>query len=89
MTQEEIGLHMGFGKDSARKAVSRLPNPESRLRPATVNPVPGMKVNVFLENSALAPILSRLITISSLPLRAVETEFAPDSNSFSTSRFVR
>jgi transcriptional regulator with XRE-family HTH domain len=26
MTQEEIGLRMGFGKDSARKAVSRLLN---------------------------------------------------------------
>jgi transcriptional regulator with XRE-family HTH domain len=28
MTQEEIGLRMGFSKDSARKAVSRLLNPE-------------------------------------------------------------
>jgi transcriptional regulator with XRE-family HTH domain len=26
MTQEEIGLRMGFSKDSARKAVSRLLN---------------------------------------------------------------
>jgi transcriptional regulator with XRE-family HTH domain len=26
MTQEEIGLRMGFAKDSARKAVSRLLN---------------------------------------------------------------
>jgi transcriptional regulator with XRE-family HTH domain len=28
MTQEEIGLRMGFAKDSARKAVSRLLNAE-------------------------------------------------------------
>jgi transcriptional regulator with XRE-family HTH domain len=28
MTQEEIGLRMGFAKDSARKAVSRLLNVE-------------------------------------------------------------
>lgn len=28
MTQEEIGLRMGFSKDSARKAVSRLLNVE-------------------------------------------------------------
>ena len=28
MTQEEIGLRMGFSKDSSRKAVSRLLNPE-------------------------------------------------------------
>lgn len=28
MTQEEIGLRMGFGEGSARRAVSRLLNPE-------------------------------------------------------------
>lgn len=29
LTQEEIGLRMGFAKDSARKAVSRLLNVET------------------------------------------------------------
>lgn len=29
MTQEEVGLRMGFSKDSARKAVSRLLNVET------------------------------------------------------------
>jgi len=33
MTQEEIGLRMGFSKDSARKAVSRLLNLESEYDP--------------------------------------------------------
>jgi transcriptional regulator with XRE-family HTH domain len=33
MTQEEIGLRMGFSKDSARKAVSRLLNPEVEYDP--------------------------------------------------------
>jgi transcriptional regulator with XRE-family HTH domain len=33
MTQEEIGLRMGFGKDSARKAVSRLLNVEVEYDP--------------------------------------------------------
>lgn len=33
MTQEEIGLRMGFSKDSARKAVSRLLNLESDYDP--------------------------------------------------------
>lgn len=42
-----------------------------------------------LENTALTPILQRLIQQSSLPLRAVETTFAPDSSGFCTSRFVR
>jgi transposase len=42
-----------------------------------------------LENPALTPILRRLITLSSLPMRAVETTFAPDSSGFCTSRFTR
>lgn len=33
MTQEEIGLRMGFSKDSARKAVSRLLNTEAEYDP--------------------------------------------------------
>ncbi len=33
MTQEEIGLRMGFSKDSARKAVSRLLNLENEYDP--------------------------------------------------------
>jgi transcriptional regulator with XRE-family HTH domain len=33
MTQEEIGLQMGFSKSSARQAVSRLLNPESDYDP--------------------------------------------------------
>jgi transcriptional regulator with XRE-family HTH domain len=33
MTQEEIGLRMGFSKDSARKAVSRLLNSEVEYDP--------------------------------------------------------
>ena len=47
------------------------------------------KLCVFMENEELTPILHRLIVQSSLPLRAVETTFAPDSTGFSTSRFVR
>jgi transposase len=42
-----------------------------------------------LRNPALTPILKRLIHLSSLPMRAVETTFAPDSTGFCTSRFVR
>ena len=52
-------------------------------------PVPGMKIHTFFNNEALTPILHNLIIQSSLPLRTVETTFAPDSTGFSTSRFVR
>jgi transposase len=43
----------------------------------------------YLENDLLTPVLKELIVTSSLPLRAIETDFAPDSSGFSTSRFVR
>lgn len=33
MTQEEIGLRMGFSKDSARKAISRLLNVQADYDP--------------------------------------------------------
>jgi transcriptional regulator with XRE-family HTH domain len=33
MTQEEIGLRMGYSRDSARKAVSRLLNLEAEYDP--------------------------------------------------------
>jgi transposase len=46
-------------------------------------------INNYLENPDLTTILQSLIVQSSLPLRAVETTFAPDSSGFSTSRFVK
>lgn len=47
------------------------------------------KINTRMEDASPTPILKGLIAQSSLPLRAVETSFAPDSSGFSTSRFVR
>ncbi len=49
---------------------------------------PGMTW-AWLENKLLTPVLKELIVRTSLPLRAVETTFAPDSTGFSTSRFIR
>jgi transposase len=43
----------------------------------------------YLENPDLTPILRAMIVESSLPLKAVEVDFAGDSSGFSTSRFVR
>src|SRR5581483_926703 len=43
----------------------------------------------YLENPALTPILTDLIVQSSLPLKAVEVDFAVDSTGFTSSRFVR
>jgi transposase len=46
-------------------------------------------VTNYLSNPALTPVLTALIEQASLPLRAVETDFAVDSTGFATSRFVR
>jgi len=46
-------------------------------------------VNRYIANPELTEALKRLVTLSSLPLKAVESDFAGDSSGFSTSRFVR
>lgn len=43
----------------------------------------------YLEEPAVTPILRALVTETSLPLKAVETDFAVDSSGFTTSRFIR
>jgi hypothetical protein len=42
-----------------------------------------------LDNPNLTPILTQLISRSSLPLKSVEENFAVDSSGFTSSRFVR
>lgn len=46
-------------------------------------------ISNYLENPELTPVLRDLITQSSLPLKAVETDFAADSSGFATCRFTR
>ncbi len=46
-------------------------------------------VSNYLAKPELTDTLKSLVTLSSLPLRAIETDFAVDSSGFSTSRFVR
>ena len=46
-------------------------------------------VNRYIADPQLTGILKDLITASSLPLKAVETDFAVDSSGFSTCRYVR
>lgn len=72
---------------SSRRSSSDLR--DAHARGHLTRPVPGMKVSSFLESDALTPILQDLIRLSSLPLKAVEVDFAPDSSGFSTSRFVK
>jgi transposase len=46
-------------------------------------------VTNYMSDGALTPILHNLVTMSSLPLKAVETDFAVDSSGFSTNRFAQ
>ena len=48
-----------------------------------------MMTCTFLESKLMTPTLKELIEVSALPLRTIETTFAPDSTGFSTSRHVR
>jgi transposase len=43
----------------------------------------------YFENPELTPILEQLISDSSKPLAAVESDFAVDSSGFTSSRFIR
>jgi len=46
-------------------------------------------ISRYLENAALTPLLKSLIEASSLPMQAVESDFAVDSSGFSTCRFFQ
>lgn len=62
---------------------------EAHKRGYLSRPVPGLKVALFLENTAFASILQGLVARSAMPLKAVETDFAIDSSGFGSSRFER
>ena len=46
-------------------------------------------VSNYLANPELTPILKSLVTMSSLPLKSVETDFAVDSSGFATCVYDR
>ena len=52
-------------------------------------PIHYNSICAYLENKDYMPILQSLVSQSSLPLKGVEVDFAPDSTGFSTSKFVR
>lgn len=77
-------VYIGF---SSRRFTSDL---RKAFVDGQVNSTPHFNsVNNYLANPDLTEILKGLVTLSSLPLKAVETNFAVDSSGFSTSRFIR
>jgi transposase len=74
-----------YSQLSSRRAYSLYKNAEEREQ---IGKAPNYNaVNKLLEREDLAPILYRLLTISALPLKSVETTFIPDSSGFRTSQF--
>jgi len=51
--------------------------------------VPGLKVNVFMENADFTEILKSLIAKSAAPLKGVEKDFAIDSSGFGSNKFEK
>jgi transposase len=62
-----------YGNAKGREQIRKDPNYNS--------------INIFLNRPDLTPILHRLLTLSALPLKSVESTFAQDSSGFATTRF--
>jgi transposase len=72
---------------SQRRFMSDLRTAHSR---GYISKVPHFNsISNYLDDAELTPILRSLIVQSSMPLQAVETEFAADSSGFTTCRFTR
>ncbi|HKG58372.1 MAG TPA: SWIM zinc finger family protein [Pyrinomonadaceae bacterium] len=72
---------------SGRRFMTDLRDAQSKgflSRPAHYN-----SISRYLENDKLTPLLQSLIEQTSLPLTAIEQDFAVDSSGFSTCRFFQ
>lgn len=77
-------VYVGF---SSRRFVGELREACDRR---VIEKVPHFNsVSNYLSDPGLTAVFSDLVTLSSLPLRHVEVDFAVDSSGFSTCRFVR
>lgn len=76
-----------FSTLSARRFMSDLRTAHAR---GFISAVPHFNsILNYMEEPGLAPILTDLITVTSLPFRELEEDFACDSTGFGTSRFIR
>jgi transposase len=76
-----------YSRFSSRRFSSDLREAEER---GLIRKAPHFNsVSNYLSSPRLTPVLHRLITEASLPLRALESDFAVDSSGFTTSRFAR
>ena len=76
-------VYVGF---SARRFTSDLK--DAQMRGLIGKAAHFNSVNRYMANPELTEALKNLATMSSLPLKAAESDFAVDSSGFSTSRFA-
>ncbi len=74
-----------YSQLSQRRATTLYRNAEERNQ---ISHAPHFNViGMTLNREDITPILYRLLTISAMPLRSIETTFIPDSSGFRTSQF--
>jgi len=74
-----------YSQLSSRRAYSLYANAEEK---AKIKDAPNFNaINKFLNREDITPILHNLLTLTALPLKSVETTFAPDSSGFRTTMF--
>jgi transposase len=74
-----------YSQLSSRRAHSLYETAKSREQ---INKAPNYNsINLFLNREDITPILQSLLTLTAMPLKSVETVFAPDSSGFRTSQF--
>jgi len=84
-SQVYCAIQKVYSQLSSRRAYSLYKHAESREQ---IGAAPSYNVvNVVLNRADLTPILQDLITLSALPLKAVETDFAIDSSGYRTTSF--
>ena len=77
-------VYVGF---SSRRFMSDLREAKAKER---IDKTPHFNsVSNYLADPSLTETFSQLVTLSSLPLKGIENNFAVDSSGFSTCRFVR
>ncbi|MFA5929548.1 MAG: transposase [Candidatus Micrarchaeia archaeon] len=84
-SQAYCAIQKVYSQLSSRRAYSLYKHSESREQ---IGAAPSYNVvNVAMNRADLTPVLHELITLSALPLKAVETDFAIDSSGFRTDSF--
>lgn len=79
------GIQKVYSQLSSRRAYTLYKNASQKEQ---LSKTPNFNaVNKLLEREDITPILHKLLTVSALPLKSVETTFCPDSTGFRTTQF--